>query len=101
MQNSKCKRAAAIARFSFAFCIWNFALLGIGCARSPAADPNIITIAVPSGPTTFDPVQPADEISQRIGQLIFRPLLDWGDDLRVHPALAERFENPDPRTYVF
>ena len=101
MQSSKCKRAAAIARLFFAFCILHFALHGIGCARSPAADPNIITIAVRSGPTTLDPVQAADEISQRIGQLIFRPLLDWGDDLRVHPALAERFENPDPRTYVF
>ena len=83
-----------------ALCILNSALL-IGCSRSQAADPNVITIAVRSGPTTFDPVQAADEISQRIGQLIFRPLVDWGDDLRVHPLLAETYDNPDAVTYVF
>ncbi len=26
--------------------------------------------------------------------------MEWGDDLRVHPALAERLDNPDPLTYV-
>jgi peptide/nickel transport system substrate-binding protein len=26
--------------------------------------------------------------------------MEWGDDLRVHPALAERLESPDPLTYV-
>jgi peptide/nickel transport system substrate-binding protein len=83
-----------------AFCILNSALLA-GCSPSPAADSNVITVAVRSGPTTLDPLQANDEISQRLGQLIFRPLMDWGDDLRVHPALAERFETPDPLTYVF
>lgn len=41
-----------------------------------------------------------DESSQRVAQLIFTPLMEWGDDLRVHPALAERLDNPDPLTYV-
>ena len=72
----------------------------VACAQRPPSDPNIITIAVRSGPTTFDPLQAGDEISQRLGQLIFDPLMQWGDDLRVHPALAERLDNPDPLTYI-
>ena len=84
----------------FAFCILHFALPVSACRRSPASDPAIITIAVRSGPTTLDPRQGVDESSQRISQLIFNSLVEWGDDLRVHPALAERFENPDPLTYV-
>jgi peptide/nickel transport system substrate-binding protein len=85
----------------FAFCILTFALAALGCSPSPTADPNVITIAVRSGPSTLDPLQASDEISQRIGQLVFTPLMDFGDDLRVHPFLAERYENPDPLTYVF
>ena len=85
---------------SFAFCILHFALLASACRPSPPPDPNIITIAVRSGPTTLDPRQGNDESSQRVSQLIFNSLMEWGDDLRVHPALAERLENPDPLTYV-
>ena len=31
---------------------------------------------------------------------MFNSLMEWGDDLRVHPALADGLENPDPLTYV-
>jgi peptide/nickel transport system substrate-binding protein len=78
----------------------HLALLSSSCTSPPASDPRIITIAVRSAPTTFDPRQGNDEGSQRISQLVFNSLMEWGDDLRVHPALAERLENPDPRTYV-
>src|SRR5215510_8367537 len=81
--------------------LWILQLAALaGCSASMATDPNVITIAVRSGPTTFDPLQAGDEISQRLGQLIFDPLMQWGDDLRVHPALAERLDNPDPLTYI-
>jgi peptide/nickel transport system substrate-binding protein len=82
-----------------AFFLVPFALL-VSCTPSSSSNPNIITIAVRSGPTTLDPRQGADESSQRISQLIFNSLMEWGDDLRVHPALAERLEHPDPLTYV-
>jgi peptide/nickel transport system substrate-binding protein len=84
----------------FAFCILHFAFSSPACGRVPAPDPRIITISVRSGPTTLDPRQGNDEGSQRIAQLIFNSLMEWGDDLRVHPALAERLDNPDPLTYV-
>src|SRR5262245_41360654 len=86
-------------RALFAFCILNLALLP-SCSSPAVPNPNVITISVRSGPTTLDPRQGADESSQRVSQLIFNSLMEWGDDLRVHPALAERLEHPDPLTYV-
>jgi ABC-type transport system substrate-binding protein len=44
--------------------------------------------------------QRGDEASQRVAQLIFNPLMEFGDDLRVRPVLAERLDNPDSLTYV-
>src|SRR4030095_10158329 len=100
MQNSECRHCAVRRTWLLsAFCILHSAFL-VGCSSSHATDPSFITIAVRSGPTTFDPLQAGDEISQRLGQLIFDPLMQWGEDLRVHPALAERLDNPDPLTYI-
>jgi peptide/nickel transport system substrate-binding protein len=78
----------------------HLAFVGSACRPSPPPDPRFITVAVRSAPTTLDPRQGNDESSQRVAQLIFTPLMEWGDDLRVHPALAERLDNPDPLTYV-
>src|SRR4029453_4220723 len=36
--------------------------------------------------------------SQRVSQLIFNSLMEWGDDLRVHPALADRLPHLHPAT---
>ena len=83
-----------------AACVLHLALLGSACSPSLSSDSNVITIAVRSGPTTLDPRQGNDEGSQRVSQLLFNSLMEWGDDLRVHPALAERLEHPDPLTYV-
>jgi peptide/nickel transport system substrate-binding protein len=99
MQNSEFRQGIARCAVS-AFCILNSALLASSCSPSPPPDPNIITVAVRSGPTTLDPRQGNDEGSQRISQLVFNSLVEWGDDLRVHPALASKLENPDPLTYV-
>jgi len=42
-----------------------------------------------------------DGQSQNIDNLIFDDLLAKADDLNVAPGLAERWEIPDPRTYIF
>src|SRR5262245_26750833 len=104
MQNSEFRQYAKRSRRVLsAFCILSSALLAVltGCSQSQAPqDPGIITIAVRSGPNTLDPRLSNDEATQRMSQLVYSPLLEHSDDLRIRPALAQRFDNPDPLTYI-
>jgi peptide/nickel transport system substrate-binding protein len=74
-----------------------FALLS--CSRKP--DPGTFTMIIESSPTNLDPRVGRDGQSERIYQLIFDALLTRANDLSVRPGLAERWETPDPLTYVF
>jgi peptide/nickel transport system substrate-binding protein len=56
---------------------------------------------IESSPTNLDPRVGIDAQSERIDSLIFDDLLSRGDDLNVAPGLAERWEIPDPLTYIF
>src|SRR5262245_10990147 len=103
MQNSESGPRRRHSRWAVsAFCILNSALLSsAACSRSQAPqDPGTITIAVRSGPNSLDPRLSNDEGTQRMSQLVYSPLLEHGDDLRIRPALAQRFDNPDPLTYI-
>lgn len=71
-----------------------------GCRRAPAVDPAVITVGIRTAPNTLDPRQAGDEVSQRVAELVFSPLLILGPDLKPRPHLAERLDNPDPLTYV-
>jgi peptide/nickel transport system substrate-binding protein len=71
-----------------------------GCAQPQATAPaGAIVVGVRTGPNSVDPRLGNDEASARAAQLMFNTLFDIGDDLRPHPMLAERLENPDPLTY--
>jgi peptide/nickel transport system substrate-binding protein len=105
MQNSAGRRSAGShRRLLSAFCVLNSAWLSLslsGCSHSQRpGDPDIITIAVRSGPNALDPRLSNDESTQRLSQLVYSPLLQHGDDLRIGPGLAERLDNPDPLTYI-
>jgi len=56
---------------------------------------------IESSPTNLDPRVGIDAQSERIDNLIFDDLLSRGDDLNVAPGLAEKWDVPDPLTYVF
>jgi len=56
---------------------------------------------IESSPTNLDPRIGIDAQSERIDNLIFDDLLSRGNDLNVAPGLAEKWEVPDPLTYVF
>ncbi len=56
---------------------------------------------IESSPTNLDPRVGIDAQSERIDSLIFDDLLNRDEHLNVTPALAERWEIPDPLTYVF
>jgi len=71
----------------------------LSCSAKP--DPNTLVMIIESSPTNLDPRVGIDAQSERIDNLIFDDLLARGDDLNVAPGLAERWEIPDPLTYVF
>jgi len=79
------------------------ALIGIASllSCSPAPDPNTLVMIIESSPTNLDPRVGIDAQSERIDALIYDDLLDRDEHLNVKPMLAERWEIPDPLTYVF
>ena len=56
---------------------------------------------IESSPTNLDPRVGLDAQSERIDDLLFDNLLSRDEHLNVKPGLAERWETPDPKTYVF
>lgn len=69
------------------------------CARKPA--PNELVMIIESSPANLDPRVGTDAQSERIGKLIFDSLVRRDEHFNLRPWLAERWEIPDPRTYVF
>jgi peptide/nickel transport system substrate-binding protein len=81
-------------------CILILVLLPLfSCSAKP--DPNTLVMIIESSPTNLDPRVGIDAQSERIDSLIFDDLLSRGDDLNVAPGLAERWDIPDPLTYIF
>ncbi|MGA7106554.1 MAG: ABC transporter substrate-binding protein [Terracidiphilus sp.] len=75
-------------------------LLIAGC-RSTPRDPNTVVFLIESSPANLDPRIGIDAQSQRIDGLIFDGLVARDAQFRFAPALAERWEQPDPRTLIF
>ena len=76
-----------------------FAIALLSCSSPP--DPNTLVMIIESSPTNLDPRVGLDAQSERIDELIFDALLTRDEHLNVQPGLAERWETPDPLTYVF
>jgi peptide/nickel transport system substrate-binding protein len=70
-----------------------------GCSRPP--DPNTVVMLIESSPTNLDPRVGTDGQSERIYELLFDALLRHDEHFNVKPGLAEKWENPDPLTYIF
>jgi peptide/nickel transport system substrate-binding protein len=71
----------------------------LSCSARP--DPGTLVMIIESSPANLDPRVGIDAQSERIDELIFDALLTRDEHLNVQPGLAERWETPDPRTYVF
>jgi peptide/nickel transport system substrate-binding protein len=71
----------------------------LSCGQRP--DPNTLVMIIESSPTNLDPRVGLDAQSERIGSLIYDDLLTRDEHFNVQPWLAERWEIPDPLTYVF
>src|SRR6202162_1844533 len=75
-----------------------FVAVATSCSKP---DPNTLVMIIESSPTNLDPRVGLDAQSERIADLIFDDLLTRDEHLNVRPGLAERWEIPDPRTYIF
>src|SRR2546426_8303930 len=69
------------------------------CSSQP--DPNTLVMIIESSPTNLDPRIGLDAQSERIDELLFDDLCTRDEHLNVQPGLAERWDIPDPLTYVF
>jgi peptide/nickel transport system substrate-binding protein len=71
----------------------------LSCSSKP--DPDTLVMIIESSPANLDPRVGLDAQSERIDDLIFDDLLTRDAHLNVAPGLAQRWEIPDPRTYIF
>jgi len=74
-------------------------LLQFGCAKK--LDPNTVVVLIESSPTNLDPRVGLDAQSERIDELLFDSLVRRDEHFELKPWLAQRWEIPDPLTYVF
>ncbi|MGB8011704.1 MAG: ABC transporter substrate-binding protein [Terriglobales bacterium] len=81
----------------FLVVVWLLPLLS--CSQAP--DPNTLVMIIESSPTNLDPRVGIDGQSERIDELLFDALLTRDEHFDVQPGLADRWETPDPLTYVF
>jgi peptide/nickel transport system substrate-binding protein len=95
-----------VARANFRLRIFALALIVLsisaGCSYfRPKADPNTVVFLIESAPTNLDPRIGADAYSAHLDGLIFSSLVAHDAQMNVIPDLAERWETPDPLTYIF
>lgn len=75
-------------------------LWGCGKAKN-ASEPGTVNFIIESSPTNLDPRVGTDAQSQYLDGIIFDSLVAHDDQMNIIPDLAERWEQPDPVTYVF
>ncbi len=97
------KRAVRLGAAFFAFAaVLGIALLAAGCNGSgEASEPGSVNFLIESMPTNLDPRIGTDAQSQHLDGLIYDGLVKLDPQMNIVPDLAERWETPDPRTYVF
>src|SRR4051812_42759712 len=81
--------------------LWPLLLLLPLLACSAKPDRQTLVMIIESSPSNLDPRIGTDAASERIGSLIFDSLVQRDEHFNLRPALAERWEIPDPKTYIF
>ena len=76
-------------------------LLTLGAACSHKPDPNTLVMIIESSPTNLDPRVGIDAQSERIDELLFDSIVRRDEHFQLQPWLAESWETPDPKTYIF
>jgi peptide/nickel transport system substrate-binding protein len=77
-----------------------FAALLPGC-REAKRDPRTVVFLIESSPTSLDPRVGTDAQSEHIDELLFDGLVQLDASFHFTPALAQSWDEPDPRTILF
>lgn len=86
----------------FVFAVVLCVLIVAGCKRGKGvAEPGTVNFLIESAPTNLDPRVGTDSFSEHLDGLIFDSLVAHDQRLNVVPDLAQKWETPDPLTYVF
>jgi peptide/nickel transport system substrate-binding protein len=77
------------------------ALLALAGCHSVSSDPRTVVFLIESSPANLDPRIGTDGQSEHIDELLFDGLVARDASFHFTPALAERWEQPNPLTLVF
>ncbi len=81
---------------------WGRAFLqSAGAAAAQAGSGGRLVIGKPYEITGYDPHTEANQTSWEIQAVVYESLVFLDDNLNPAPGLAERWDTPDDRTYVF
>jgi peptide/nickel transport system substrate-binding protein len=76
-------------------------LLAASCGQKQEHEAGTVEFLMEAMPTNLDPRIGTDAYSQHLDGLIFSSLVWHDDKMNIAPDLAEGWETPDARTYVF
>ncbi|MBW3633505.1 MAG: ABC transporter substrate-binding protein [Chloroflexi bacterium] len=74
---------------------------GRGFAQGTPTPGGTYTFGTGQGFTTLDPHKPGLLNDQNLFNALWNGLVKMNENMEVQPDLAERWENPDPLTYIF
>ena len=101
----KSKNVARLGRsgcfFDAAALLASACLLALAGCHGTQRDPGTVVFLIESSPANLDPRIGTDAQSQRIDGLLFDGLVAHDANFQFTPALAERWEQPNPLTLVF
>jgi peptide/nickel transport system substrate-binding protein len=91
-------RTASVALVTVLLGVW-----GPGCARERAAKARVLRVAARADVLGFFPegAKASDGYTFQVNAEVVEGLVRFDRNLRVQPALADHWETPDERTYVF
>jgi peptide/nickel transport system substrate-binding protein len=84
--------------------VWAVALMVVcwlGGCHADTKDSKTLVFLIESSPNSLDLRQGTDSQSERIGELIFDPLVRKDEHFNLQPWLATSWERPDVLTWVF
>lgn len=93
-----------MARLPSTLLLTVFVGLAGGCedrhpSAAPAAADRVVRLGMRSPPLSLDPHLRNEIVTQAVLSNIYEPLIGYDRDGRLYPVLAERWENPDDRTW--